>query len=265
VPSCGVAPLSQEHLAVPVGDTLAVLYTSGCPEVGTAGLGVVGPDARPVAVRLEPLGTSGVYLVRVDESLSAGDYELELPDQSSSTLSVADAAASLPVSLGSISARPESSPCGSDVMFEWALDADALAHAPLLRLWVRVDGGREQLWVDYGALLVDEDTGIAELRLPRCGPPGCLLDGVHDLQMRAEVAGESANPEPLQASFELSCPGLATTSDSMPAASEGEACSLGVRARPKSSAFAILGLVTLALRRWTRRRGVALPASERSR
>jgi len=251
VPSCGVAPLSQGQLAVPIGDALAVLYTSGCPEVSAARLGVVGPDARGVPVRLEPLDASGVYLVRVDESLSAGDYQLELPDQSPSTLSVADAAASLPVSLGSISALPQSSPCGSDVSFEWALDADALAHAPLLRLWVRVDGGVEQLWVDYGALEVEQDTGVAQLDLPRCGSSGCLLDGSHRIQMRAEVAGESADPAPLGASFELACADPATTDDASGNASEG--CSMGGAPRPEPSGLHLLGAIWF-VRRWLRRR-----------
>ena len=48
VPSGGVAPLSQEQLAVPMGDALAVLYTSGCPELSAARLSVVGPGARGV-------------------------------------------------------------------------------------------------------------------------------------------------------------------------------------------------------------------------
>ena len=267
VPNCGVAPLSQEHLAVPVGDALAVLYTSGCPEVGTAGLSVVGPDARGVPVRLEPLDASGVYLVRVDESLSEGDYELELPERPSTSLSVADAPASLPVSLGTISALPQSSPCGSDVTFEWALDPDALAHAPLLRLWIRVDGSTEQLWVDYGALQVDEETGLAQLRLPRCGPASCLLDGRHEVQMRAEVAGESADPEPLGASFDLLCPDSMTTSGpssgASASASASEGCSLGAMERSTPPVFILSGAV-LVFRRWARRRVVALPGSERS-
>jgi hypothetical protein len=263
VPSCGVAPLSQGQLAVPVGDALAVLYTSGCPEVGTARLDVIGPDAQSVAVRLEPLGSSGVYLVRVDESLSAGDYQLDLPDQSSSTLSVADAAAPLPASLGSISALPQSSACESDVVFEWALDADALAHAPLLRLWVRVDGGSEQLWVDYGALQVDEATGVAELRLPRCGSLSCLLDGGHGLEMRAEIAGESAAPMSLRTSFDVVCPDAAVISASSTDTNESAGCSLGAPARPERSGFAFLGAI-LALRRWTRRRSAGLSQTGRS-
>lgn len=264
IPNCGVAPLSQEQLAVPIGDALAVLYTSGCPEVSTARLGVTGPDAQNLGVRLEPLGTSGVYLVRVDESLAAGDYQLELPDQASRTLSVAEAAAALPVRLGTIAALPQGSPCDSDVSFEWALDPDALAYAALLRLWVRVDGGVEQLWVDYGALLVDEDTGVAELRLPRCGTSDCLLDGTHRIQMRAEVAGESADPERLEASFALACDEPATTGAANEDASSSEGCSLGVRKGPEPPSFVVLGAL-LAFGRRVRRRVVGSPPSERSR
>lgn len=262
VPSCGLAPLTQGQLAVPQGDTLAVLYTSGCPELSVAALSVVGADARGVPVRLEPLGEPDVYLVRVDESLAAGDYQLELPERASSTLSVGDAEASLPVSLGSISALPQSSPCGSDVSFEWALDADVLAHAPLLRVWVRIDGGREQLWVDYGALSVDAGTGVAELRLPRCGTFLCLSDGSHRLEMRAEVAGEGAQPEPLEASFVLSCGEPATTSAQAADTSSSEAsCSLGASTRPKPSDLALLGAALLSSR-WRRRRRVL--STERS-
>lgn len=263
VPSCGVAPLSQEQLAVPVGDALAVFYASGCPEVNAAALSLVGPDARALPVRLEPLGTSSVYLVRVDESLSAGDYQLELPDGASSTLSVAEEAASLPLRLGSISARPQSNPCGEDVSFEWVLDADVRAHAPLLRVWVRVDGGQEQLWIDYGALQLDEDTEVAPLRLPRCSSLGCLLEGEHRLQVRAEIAGEPTELEPLATSFELACEGAQTLGVPSSDYGSSEGCSLGLARRPNASVFLLLG-GALALRRWLRRRVAALPRSERS-
>lgn len=165
---------------------------------------VTGPDTRAVGVRLEPLAGSGVYLVRADASVAAGDYRLELPDASSSTLAVADAAAPLPAALGALEAVVTSNLCG-DVTFEWTLEPEVLAHAALLRLSVRIDGGPEQLWIDYGALEVDAETAVARLRLPRCGVSGCLADGVHELEVQAEIAGEATQPEPLGVTFELSC------------------------------------------------------------
>lgn len=78
-----------------------------------------------------------------------------------------------------------------------------MAYAPLLRLWVRVDGGPEQLWVEYGAL--ELEGGVGRLRLPRCGTAGCLTAGPHQLVARAEIAGETLSIERAQADFDVPC------------------------------------------------------------
>jgi hypothetical protein len=214
VPNCGVAPLSEAGLAVPSGDALAVLYTVGCPEDGTPEVAVTGPDALPVGVTLEPLEGTGVYLVRADQSLSSGAHQLELPDSSSSTIAVGESASPLPTQLGRLRPIEGSLEC-EPVRFEWALPPEALAHAPLMRLWLRVDGGPEQLWVDYGALEIEmaaDDRAI--LILPPCVlEAGCLYPGVHALELRVELAGESLQPEPLRTSFEVDCPGALSSNE----------------------------------------------------
>jgi hypothetical protein len=232
-----------------------VLYASGCPEGELAEqLSLTGPDRESVALRLEPLDEVDVYLVKVEESLVAGEYELALPDSSIAFLAVAEAAP-LPVSLGRIEADVESAAACDLLTFEWELDGDALARAPLLSLWARVDEGPEQLWVDYGALEVDvtADGAAARLSLPRCdASSSCLEAGGHLLRVRAEVAGETLQPEPIETSFDVRCVDGALA----PAANDSSAaCSLERTARPGVSGLSglmvVWGLI-LGLRRWLR-------------
>jgi hypothetical protein len=258
IPDCGVAPLSQTGLAVPSGDVLAVLYTRGCPEGVTPEVAVTGPDARPVASTLEPLEGSEVYLVRVDQSLATGEHQLALPGSSSSTLIVGDAASRLPTQLDGLSPIDESTDC-EFVRFEWELTEEALAHAALMRLWVRVDAGREQLWVDYGALEIEVVAAGSRglLRLPRCGETSCLYAGVHELEVRAELAGEELQPEPLQTSFEVQCAdALRATNPAMYETEPAFVCSAVGTAPTTRSSFTglywILGLAMFFRRRLAR-------------
>ncbi len=242
IPGCGVAPLSQMGRAVPTGDVLAVLYTNRCPGGSAPELALTGPDTRPIGVTLEPLEGSGVYLVRADQSLTMGEHQLQLPGSSSNALAVGDAASPLPAQLGRLSRIEESSDCEL-VRFEWELTEEALAHAALMRLWIRVDAGREQLWVDYGALEL-ESTAAGNrglLRLPRCGTAGCLEAGVHGLEVRAELAGETVQPEPLQTSFEVRCPSALSAADTADlGADSSAACS--VSGTPRTAASSWMGL-----------------------
>jgi hypothetical protein len=253
IPGCGVAPLSEAGRAVPTGDVLAVLYTSRCPGGSAPELALTGPDALPIGVTLEPLEGSGVYLVRADQSLSMGEHQLELPGTSSSTLAIGDAASPLPARLGRLSPIDDSSDCG-DVRFEWELTEEALAHAALLRLWIRVDAGREQLWVDYGALELETAAGNRGLlRLPRCGQAGCLEAGVHGLEMRAELAGETLQPESLQTSFEVQCPDALSSADTRDlGADSAAACSVTSTARTTASRIGVYWMLGWAV--FSRRR-----------
>jgi hypothetical protein len=233
IPTCGVAPLSASGYAVPRGDAVAVLYGSGCPEALAASrVALTGPDARPVAILLESL-EDGVYLVRAAESLEGGEYGLAVSGESQGTLAVDDEAAGLPLQIGSITVTPGVRDCLADVRFEVELSAEALAHAPLLRWLVRVDGSDWQVWADYGALELTStpEGGRGELALPRCGPAGCLPEGSHGLDIRAEVAGESLPSEATSVAFDIECAASSPTEDG---------CSAAAPARSRGTGFAAL-------------------------
>lgn len=258
VPRCGLAPLSASGQAVPVGDALAVLYASDCPEAVTDGRVVLtGPDDRVVGLSLERLGDSGAYLVRADQSLKAGAYELMLPG-ATSTLAVGAEASPLPGLLGALRALPEAEDCPEDLRFELTLDSGALAYAPLLRLMLRIDAGEEQLFIDFGAL--ELDAGRSVLELPRCGASSCLASGPHALRLRADIAGEAFGSEPLALNFDVSCADSALTTaasrgsfDDASASTSEAGCALASRSQPSSgfcaALFVSVGLVLSALRR----------------
>jgi hypothetical protein len=239
IPTCGVAPLSASGYAVPRGDAVAVLYGSGCPEALAASrVALTGPDARPVAILLESLD-DGVYLVRAAESLEGGEYGLVVSGQSQGTLAVDDEGSALPLQIGALTVTPSVRDCLGDVVFEVELSAEALAHAPLLRWFVSVDGGDWQVWADYGALeLTSTPEGSrGELALPRCGPAGCLPEGSHGLELRAELAGESLPSAATRVAFDIQC-AASTPAD--------DGCSAAAPARSSGAGFAAL-LATLTV------------------
>jgi len=204
IPGCGVAPLSAEGQSVPVGRSLAVFYAQDCPELAAEGRlplsGVVG-DAQQL--ELVPI-TDTTYLLQSAQSLPAGDYQLELP-AGGSELRVTDAEPAVPSVFGSLSSA--TAECSEVLRFTLALDDAALALAPLARFELRMDGGAPQLWVDYGALRIEQDAAGERgvLELPRCTAQGCLSDGSHQLELRVSVAGQSPAPEPSLLDFDV-CP-----------------------------------------------------------
>jgi hypothetical protein len=231
-PTCGVAPLSASGYAVPRGDAVAVLYGSGCPEALAASrVALTGPDASPVTILLESL-EDGVYLVRAAESLEAGEYGLAVSGESLGTLAVDAEASALPLQIGPVTVTPGVPDCLDDVRFEVELSAEALAHAPLLRWLVRVDGGDWQVWADYGALELTSmpEGGRGSLALPRCGPAGCLSEGSHNLALRAEVAGESLPSEATSVAFDIECAASPTE----------DGCSVAAPGRSRTAGFAAL-------------------------
>jgi len=209
VPGCGVAPLSAAGSSVPAGDALAILYAGDCPEPAVAAqLALAGMGASGVVLELVPLEGDGVFLVRADQSLASGDYQLALGAESPSDVRVGDEALAVPLQLGPLALAPTSATCVERLRFELTLDDAALAYAPLSRFDVSIDGGREQLWVDYGALPIQSSAEGSRgwLELPRCGSTGCLGEGTHRLELRARVAGEGLQPEPLELTFDVHCP-----------------------------------------------------------
>jgi hypothetical protein len=252
VPDCGVAPLSAGGLAVPIGDALAVFYDRGCPEDLVAErVALTGPGQRPVALTLETLG-DGVYLVRAAESLAEGAYELGVAGEAS-TLSVASEVSALPGQLGVLRPIASAVDCPETLEFQLALSAEARANVPLMRWLVRVDGGDEQVWVDYGALeLEGTEADLATLRLPRCAGSSCLGQGSHGLRLRAAVAGEAFTSEPLSIAFDVPC--AAAESAPRGAVSGSDSCSLGAPARSLPLVDTALSWVLAALVLAARRR-----------
>lgn len=238
VPGCGVAPLSAAGSSVPAGNALAVLYAGECAEQALAEqLALVGQGARGVRLELVPLEGQSVFLVRADQSLAGGDYQLALGAGSPSNVRLEDEALAVPMRLGPLNLLAPEAACAEQLRFELTLDEAALAYAPLSRFDVSIDGHREQLWVDYGALPISS-SGLGRrglLELPRCGKTGCLEGGTHRLELRAVVAGEVLQPSPLELTFDVHCP----VADASSAPDAG--CSLHRSAEPPGP-LAVLAL-----------------------
>jgi hypothetical protein len=257
VPGCGVAPLSAAGNSVPEGDALAILYAGDCPEQAVAErLALAGQGASGVMLELVPLEGSAAFLVRAKQSLPSGDYQLGLGTGSTSELRVGDRAPAVPRQLGPLELLPSDAECPDVLRFALTLDEAALAYAPLSRFDVSIDGGLDQLWVDYGALPIESSAEGSRgvLELPRCGSRGCLEGGAHRLQLRARVAGEGLGPEPLELTFDVPCP-LPAADDS---AQSGAGCTLSRSTAPHGAAEALASclagcLCWFVLRRRARR------------
>jgi hypothetical protein len=244
IPGCGLAPLSAAGNAVPAGDALGVLYTGDCPgqEQQLALQGVPG-----VALQLIPLDRSNVFLVRSDQSLSDGDYRLQLSNGAGGDVHVEPEARDLPTKLGELRTVPPESSCADTLRFELPLDQAMLAYAPLAKFEVSIDGHLPELWIDYGALPIEHraDGDYGMLELPRCGARGCLR-GAHSLELQAEIAGETQQPAAASADFDVSCAEESTDTAS--------ACSLGTLVSSRSAgAWLSTALGLLLCRRRPRR------------
>ncbi|MEO8180456.1 MAG: hypothetical protein ABI895_16585 [Deltaproteobacteria bacterium] len=263
VPGCGVAPLSAAGSSVPAGDALAVLYAGDCLEQALAAqLALAGMGANGVVLELVPLEGNGVFLVRADQSLASGDYQLALGTGPQSEVRVGDEALAVPLRLGPLELVPTQGVCVDRLRFELTLDDAALAYAPLSRFDVSIDRGAEQLWVDYGALPIEVSAEGSRglLELPRCGSRGCLAGGTHRLELRTRVAGEDLQPEPLELTFDVHCPVGASLEPGDDSPEPEAGCSLSRSAEP-STPMAILALSWFVLRRRARR---AEPAFRRA-
>jgi hypothetical protein len=248
IPGCGVAPLSADGQSVPAGRELAVFYAQDCPELVAPGrLALSGIVVDEQQLELVRLGDA-TYLLRSAQSLPAGDYQLE-PAAGGSELRVDEAEVAVPSVFGTLSAPTEQ--CPDVLRFTLALDDAALALAPLARFEFRLDGGEQQLWVDYGALRIERDEAgnRGVLELPSCTAESCLSPGPHQLELHVRVAGQSSVPEPLLLDFEV-CPSPVSAPDG----DSDEGCAL---VAPGGSRPTLVGLggLGVALGLW-RRRGI---------
>jgi len=250
VPGCGVAPLSAGGLSVPEGNALAILYARDCP-AGISSEQLALEGMAEVRLELVPLDGESVFLVRAVEGLSDGDYRLSVGAGPASELRVG-AEVEPPSPFGTLLPPQEDPDCGERIRFELKLENAALAYAPLARFGLRIDGGDEQLWVDYGALPIESDAGGSQgvLELPRCGPQGCLAAGAHRLRLSVQVAGEIRQPDPIELAFELHCPAPDASTPEEP--DTGGRCALTAPAR--GATRPTLGLLSCLLCcRWRRR------------
>lgn len=251
IPGCGVAPLSAQGQSVPAGRALAVFYGKDCPALTAEGrLALLGAGLE-TSIELVPLDEH-TFLVQAPDSVPAGEYQLELDEQESTVLSVAEGERVVPASFGTLAYSAErsagnTSECPEQLRFTLELDDAALALVPLARLDVSIDGGPLQLWVDYGALPLErDDTGSRGLlELPRCAA-GCLAPGPHQLSVMVSIAGEARAPEVLEAELEP-CP--------LPAeqANDAGGCALRAPGRARGAALG-LGVLAAALALSTARR-----------
>jgi hypothetical protein len=243
IPGCGLAPLSAAGNGVPAGDALGVLYTSDCPgrEQMLALQGASG-----VALELVPLDRRDVFLVRTDQSLSGGDYQLELGNGSAG-VHVEPEPVELPMKLAGLRAVPAEAACPDSLRFELPLDEALLAYAPLAKFELSIDGHLPELWIDYGALPIEDgpDGEYGVLELPRCGAGSCL-SGAHSLVLQAEIAGETQQPAAAHATFDAGC--VDANSDTP------SACSLGRLACTRSAGAWLSAALGLLLCRRQRRR-----------
>jgi len=242
IPTCGVAPLSEQGRSVPTGDAIGVLYTQACPEDVTAErVALTAQTGLGVGVELEPLGIPGVYLIRTDQNLEAGDYRFSLPGAAPSTLSVSDETPTPPRALGPLRALPSEAACPDSLRFELELDDSMLAYAPLMRLSIRIDYLPLQPWIDYGALEIETtpDGARSVIEVPRCGDFGCLDTGAHSLELSAEVATQTTAPTAAGVDFTLSCP---PPPDDM-------SCATSPQPRQTSLAWAAFAICSAALLR----------------
>lgn len=248
IPGCGLAPLSAAGNGVPAGDALGVLYTGNCPgqEQMLALQGVTG-----IALETVPLGRGDVFLVRADQSLSAGDYHLELSNGAAGDVHVEPEAAALPMTLGELRMVPPETSCPDSLRFELPLNEAMLAYAPLSKFEISLDGHLPELWIDYGALPIEDgaEGKIGVLALPRCGGRGCL-SGTHSLQLQAEIASERQQPSPTGATFDVPCAGPSTlASTDVPSG-----CSLGTLVSSRAAGAWLSAALGFLLCRRHRRR-----------
>lgn len=245
IPGCGLAPLSAAGSAVPAGDALGVLYTRDCPgqQQMLAIQGVSG-----VALELVPLdGKNSVFLVRSDQSLSGGNYQLELGNGASGDVHVQAEPAALPATLAELKAVPPESACAETLRFELPLDEAMLAYAPLARFEASLDGRSPHVWIDYGALPIEDgpDGKYGVLELPRCSNLGCLT-GPHSLQLTADIAGEAQQPAATSTDFDVPC--------ADDGGGDPSACSLGPLVPSRSASAWLSSALGLLLWRRLRRR-----------
>lgn len=193
-PQCGKAPSFDDAPALPAGDAVLVYYDDTC-SAGADDFMVTDSDGNTVGVDVEQLA-NGALLVRTEEALAPGDYELESPG-GTQTFTVIESEP-LPIELGTLEAFDG---CPGSLRLTFA--EEVIPYLPLLALWYRVDGGALEAWYDYG--LIRPDARAAELNLGWCPGP-CLGAGTYEIEVVASIAGENDGPDAVSQQVSRSCP-----------------------------------------------------------
>lgn len=167
---------------MPTGDAAIVFHTGCTTDVPFK---ITDANGEPVPFELEMLD-DGVVLVKTDEALTPGTYQVETPDGAQKTMTVTDPVP-LPATLGTLHKDGD---CGA--RFLLTFDDAVVPYLPLMRLEYSVDGGPRSVWFEYGTI---PSEGAARLEI--AGIP----HGNHRLEVFGLVAGEAMGPDALSQAF----------------------------------------------------------------
>lgn len=177
-PAFGPAPSS-----VPTGDA-AVVFHTGCN--ADADFTLTDANGEPVPFELEPVD-HGVVLLKTEEALSPGSYQVETPDGEEGTVTVTGPVP-LPSELGVLDHYGS---CGA--LFTLTFDAAVEPYLPLMRLEYAIDGGERLVWFEYGTITTLD--GAAWLEVPN------VSHGNHVVEVFGTIAGETTAPDAVRRTF----------------------------------------------------------------
>ena len=222
------APMGEP--SVPTGDA-AVVFHTGCS--ADAGFKITDANGEPVPFELLEL-EDGVVLLKADEALTPGTYQVGTPDGTQETVTVTDPVP-LPTQLGTLSSGQM-----CPALFQLTFAPEVEPYLPLMRLEYSVDGGPRRVWFEYGTIPVPTESVLLEVE-------GVEV-GAHRVEVFALIAGEDMGPEPLSNSFASTDCGSGDEGDGTFQCSVRRGA--GVASAGSGTALALLGIALV----WTRRR-----------
>jgi hypothetical protein len=182
---CSTPAFMVSDPSVPTGDAALVFHT-GCTT--DAAFQITDQNGELVPFDLETLD-DGVVLVKTEEALSPGSYQVETPDGAAQTVTVT-APAPLPTTLGTLT--PLTTSCSA--VFELQIDVALRPYLPLVRLEYAVDGAERQVWFEFGT--IPQGESALDLEVP-------TSPGAHHLEVFGTIAGEATGPDAVALDFSL--------------------------------------------------------------
>ena len=163
---------------LPAGDA-AFIFHGGCP--APEAFTLTDAEGNPLDFELETL-ENDVILLRAEQALTPGIYNVSTPDGSQASVTVAPAAP-LPTKLGTLA--DISANCSALLRLD--LDPAMLPYLPLVKLEYSVDGGPRRVWFEYGTVVLED--GYAYL-----APSG--VESGSRVTVFVSIAGETSAAEP---------------------------------------------------------------------